>query len=116
MPVQLELVSEDYDNASNSWTYTAIYRNRDAVIRVQVRRGFYERQSYAKLETWSQATGWLFFTGLPTDAWYEDAPSSARSLTGEDVVFFRSLAHELLERLAHGLWGRRDGVSIDKED
>lgn len=118
MSAQITIVSEDFSNRGQSWTFQGIYRagRGSAVLRVEIRANAYQEQSWAKIESWG-AAGWRFFNSLPVEEWYELLPSYARkSLTGDDRRQFRFIAYELLERYCEALWGTTDGIQLHESD
>jgi hypothetical protein len=118
MSAQLTIVSEDFSNLHDSWTFQGLYRAGagSAVLRVEIRANAYKQQSWAKIESW-RASGWEFFTSIPVEEWYGLLPSyTRRELSWEDTGQFRFFAGELLERYCEALWGTTDGIELRSSD
>jgi hypothetical protein len=118
MSAQITIVSEDFSNRGQSWTFNGIYRagQGSAILRVEIRDNAYKEQSYAKIESWGSES-WRFFTSLPVEEWYELTPSyTQKSLRPGDREQFLFLAGELLERYCEALWGTTDGIQLYPSD
>ena len=110
-------VSSDLTNRHQSWVYTSVWTHDDAQIRIEVRANAYEDQSHANLSVWSETSGWMFYTSLPTEDWYADAPSYTRKrdkLTGDNLDLFSDVEITLINRYATAVLGQGHGYRMDE--
>ncbi len=110
-------ISSDLTHRSQSWEYASIWTVDDAQMRVHVRANAYEDQSHATLHMWSDQAGWVFYTSLPTEDWYADAPSYTRKrdrITSDDLDCFSDVEITLLNRFATATFGAGTGYTMDE--
>jgi hypothetical protein len=78
-------------------------------LRVEIRCGAYEDQSHARLSEFSESRGWLYFTSIPTDQWYADAPSYTTKLRAKLIVknllMFSRVEETLLQTFVRATYG-----------
>jgi hypothetical protein len=112
-PLQID---NSLENTSQSWVFTSLWRVPvvsgeqlwlPKQIRIEVRANAYEDQSRATLSEWSD--GWKFFTGIPTDEWYAEAPSyttrDKAKLQVKHLNMFTYLEQRLIQTFMRATYG-----------